>query len=369
MDRGPCFSRRHGIPQFVYKVDRWTSILQSESSARKDFPVDDRVEIGEPSREFEFFSVNRDGAIRGLPSLRGFRGEVLPPRREKPAHLRLLKLQETGHFPVIGMVHFMVLHATENPYQHVEEVNADIGGDSAGLADVPFPGGEIPIPPGGDVRQVDGELFPCRGLSDLLPQSHDGWMDPELEDVVDPLPRFPFQLGEGVEVPGVEDERFFADCIGADAQGKSHMCIVQVVGRADAGVVDALVASLPAQLFGMPVEPLKLGEEGNVVKETVHDADRIGFVQCGNQPVSGIPDGFHVARRNVAGRTNQSEVLYMDFHTTPLHKQFRGKQYALYDQHPEDTDTTNCLVDSYRKASIVRRKSPFTILRTSIGSR
>lgn len=92
-------------------------------------------------------------------------------------------------------MHFVVLHATENPYQHVEEVNADIGGDPAGFAFVPLPGGEVPVAPGSDVREVDDILFPCRSLPDLLSQSDDGRMDPELEDVVDPLPRFPFQLG------------------------------------------------------------------------------------------------------------------------------------------------------------------------------
>jgi hypothetical protein len=65
-------------------------------------------------------------------------------------------------------------------------------------------------------------------------------MDPELEDIEDPLSRFPFQIGEGVQVPGIEDERFFADRIGSNAQGKTYMGVVQVVGRADAGVVDRL---------------------------------------------------------------------------------------------------------------------------------
>jgi hypothetical protein len=96
----------------------------------------------------------------------------------------------------------MVLHTTENPYQHIEEVNTDIGGDSARFIDIPFPGGKVPLPPGGDVCEIDGVLFPCRGLPDLLSKGDDRGMEPELENVVDPLSRFPFQFGEGIQVPG-----------------------------------------------------------------------------------------------------------------------------------------------------------------------
>jgi len=268
------------------------------------------MEVGESPGEFELFSVDCDGAMRGLPSLRGFSGEIITPNREEPTNLRLFKFQKTGHLAVVGNMQFMMLHASEYPDQHVEEVDADIGGDPAGFAYVPFPGGEVPVPPGGDVGEIDGILFPCRGLPDLLPQSHDGRMDPELEDVVDPLPRFPFQFGEGIQVPGVEDERFFANRIGTDAKCKSHVGIVKIVGRADADIVNALVASLPAQLFSMPVESLKLSEEGYVEEIAVHDADGIGFVQCGNELVFGIAYCLHVARCYISRCSDQGKVLW-----------------------------------------------------------
>ena len=106
----------------------------------------------------------------------------------------------------------------------------------------------------------------------------------------------------------VEDERFFADRIGADAEGESHMSIVKIIGGADAGVVNALVPPLSAQLFRMPVEPLKLGEEGHFVKEAVEDSHRIGLVQRGDDPVPGIPDRFHVARCDISGGTYKSKI-------------------------------------------------------------
>jgi hypothetical protein len=135
-------------------------------------------------------------------------------------------------------------------------------------------------------------------------------MDPQLENIEDPLPRFLFQFGESVQVPWVEDERFFADRNGADAQGESHVGIVKIIGRANTDKVDALFASLPAQLFGMPIKPLELGKKSYIVKETVEDPHGIGLVQRGDDPVPGIPDGFHVPRRYISGRPDQGKIFH-----------------------------------------------------------
>jgi len=113
MDMGAWISCRHGIPQFMHKVDRWASLLDSETPACKDFLVDDRVEIDEASGEFELFSINGDGAVRGLSFLYGHLGKVLLPHREKPTHLRFLKLQETGNFAVVGNVQFEVFYTAD----------------------------------------------------------------------------------------------------------------------------------------------------------------------------------------------------------------------------------------------------------------
>jgi len=266
------------------------------------------MEVREASGKFKLFPIDGDGTERCLPSARGFRGKVFLPNGKEPTNLRPLELQETGHLPVVGNVHFMMSHSTENPYQHVEEVNADIGGDSAGLIDVAFPRGKVPLPPGGDVREVDGVLFPCRCLPDLFPKSHDGRMEPELEDIVDPLPRFLFQLGEGIEVPGAQNERLLADRIRADAEGEPHMRVVKIIGGADADEVYARILALSPQLFRVPVEPLEFGEESHIEEIAVHDSDGIGFVQGGDEPVPGIPDGPHVARGDVAGRADQCKV-------------------------------------------------------------
>ena len=65
---------------------------------------------------------------------------------------------------------FGALRAAEKPHQHIKEVNTDIGGQSAGTLDLPFPGDQIPGAAGGDVGEAD--VFLGLGLLflDLLPQ-------------------------------------------------------------------------------------------------------------------------------------------------------------------------------------------------------
>jgi len=86
------------------------------------------------------------------------------------------------------------------------------------------------------------------------------------------------------------------------------MRVVKIIGGADADEVYARILALSPQLFRVPVKPLEFGEEGHIEEIAVHDADRIGFVQRGDEPVPGIPDGLHVARRDVAGGTDQGKI-------------------------------------------------------------
>ena len=93
-----------------------------------------------------------------------------------------------------------------------------------------LPGDVVPAPARGHVGEVDG-VVPCPAGSAAMPlaQRHDGRVHPELQDVEDPPPGLPLQLGQGVQVPRVEHQRLLADRVGPDPQREADVGVVQVV--------------------------------------------------------------------------------------------------------------------------------------------
>lgn len=84
---------------------------------------------------------------------------------------------------------------------------------------------------------------------------------------------------------------------------------MQVVGTADAHIVNRGVAGT-AELVQMAVETLGFGEEGGIGEIAVHDSDPIVRVEGTNEVVTGFFDGFHVARSDVSGSTDEGEVFH-----------------------------------------------------------
>lgn len=118
--------------------------------------------------------------------------------------------------------------------------------------------------------------------------------------------RFLLKFPQSVDVPRVEHQWFFADDIGPKAQPEADVCIVEVVGGADAQVVDALALSL--HFFEVPIEALELGEKACLREITVDDADGVVFVKGSQQFVSGLLYGLHVAGSDVAGGSDEGEI-------------------------------------------------------------
>ena len=58
----------------------------------------------------------------------------------------------------------------------------------------------------------------------------------------------------------------------------------------------------------MAVEPLVFGEEADVEREPIEDADGVVRIDRGDQAVAGVEDRLQVARRDVAGDAGHREV-------------------------------------------------------------
>ncbi len=186
--------------------------------------------------------------------------------------------------------------------QHVEEVNADVGGDAARFAEVALPRHVIPAPARGDVGEVDLVVGAARG-GDLVSELDDLGMQAQLQDGRDLLAGFLLEGGEAIEVPGVQHQRLLADDVGAGAQSEAAVRVVQIVGRADRDVLDGL--ALPAQFVDVAVEALELDEEVRVGEMAVHDADAVVGVHGHDQIAADGFDRFHVARRDIPAGADQ----------------------------------------------------------------
>ena len=142
----------------------------------------------------------------------------------------------------------------------------------------------------------------------MLAQADDAFVQAELEDVVDFGPGLALDVLEGVDVPGVEHDGFFADDGGALAEAKADVGVVEVVGGAHAEVVHG--GPLAAQLVEVAVEALELDEEVGLGEVAVDDAHGVVGVVGGQELVAGIFDGFHVARGYEAGGADEGEVFH-----------------------------------------------------------
>jgi hypothetical protein len=91
-------------------------------------------------------------------------------------------------------------------------------------------------------------------------------MYPQLQNSIDPSPRFLFQFLQRVDIPWVKHYRLLADCVRAGTQCTTNMRIMQIIRAANRDIVHTLFVTGAPQLLDMPVETLVFGEESAVVK-------------------------------------------------------------------------------------------------------
>lgn len=131
-----------------------------------------------------------------------------------------------------------------------------------------------------------------------------------MQDGIDLFARFLFNFLQCIQVPGVQYQRLFTNGVAAVAQRHTDMGVVQVIGAADANIVDAAL-SVPAQLVEVAVEALGFRKKLGIRKVAVHNADAIVRIECTNQVIPGFLYGFHVSRGDVAGGTDKGKVFHL----------------------------------------------------------
>ena len=136
-------------------------------------------------------------------------------------------------------------------------------------------------------------------------------MHAQLQDGLDRTAGLALELLERVEVPRIDHQRLFANHVGAGAQSHPDVRIVQVIGRADADVVDALLRRSASQLLEVAIEALDLVEEAHVERKPIQHANRIMRIGRRDQAIAGVLNCLQMARRNVAANPGDGEVLHL----------------------------------------------------------
>ena len=141
--------------------------------------------------------------------------------------------------------------------------------------------------------------MPLVAFREPVPQRDDRRMQPKLQDGGYPATGVMLDLRQAVDIAGIERQRLFADRVGAGAHRIPAMGIVQMVRRADRGIIDFLAAA--AKLIDVAIEFLEPDEELRVGKMAVQNADGVVGVIGDNEISARFRDRAHVPGRNVTG--------------------------------------------------------------------
>ena len=304
----PLQADRRRIPDLGHDLDAGTGLADAEALAREDLPVALRMELREALAELEFIPVDGERPVRALLPLHGILRQAVRIDAQEVADAGLLQAQVSGHPVETHHMDDVLLHRAEDPLEHVVEVNADVGGDAAALMDIPLPGGVVPFPTGGDVREVDVIDFVRRAFVHLLLEGGDPVVQAELEDIVGLVARLLLHLLEGVDVVGIQDHRFLADDVAAEAETVADERVVRIVRGADGHPVQRLVAL--HQLGAVAVEKFMLREKGAVREETVQPPDAVKLVVCGEEVVPRVLDRLEMPGGDVTRRPDECKVLH-----------------------------------------------------------
>jgi len=102
-------------------------------------------------------------------------------------------------------------------------------------------------------------------------QGEEGRVNAQLKNGVYTASGFTLQLGKGIEIPWIENQRLFADGVGANPQCKTDMGVVEMVRGTDAEKMNPARSLLTPQFLEVPIESLKFSEKRGLGKIAIQN--------------------------------------------------------------------------------------------------
>lgn len=132
-------------------------------------------------------------------------------------------------------------------------------------------------------------------------------MEPQLENIPDPVAGFWFQFLKGRCIPGIEDQWFFTNHLCAIPESEAHVGVVEVIGRTNDDIINLFTGAF--LFFQMAVKPFKFGKKGCIGKITIQHSNSVIGIKRGNEVVAGFFNRFQVSWCDVPCSADEGEVF------------------------------------------------------------
>src|SRR5512133_3542277 len=123
---------RYCIPDLVYNLNGGLGIFQTKTPSGKYFLIAGRMQVGKSFAEFNFGFIHYDRPVSTLSTLFYLVREIVMIKTQKPSDPGLIEFEISSGLIMAKNIHRICFYITEDPGKHVEKVNANICGDSAG---------------------------------------------------------------------------------------------------------------------------------------------------------------------------------------------------------------------------------------------
>ena len=120
-----------GMTDLVGQIDGSPGIFYSEASSIQDVFVDNGMQVGETIGKLEFFIVEGQRPISGFARFSQFTWDIRNIEGEEPTDVGTVKFQITSDLSFILAVNLKKFNVSKDPYEHIEEMDADIGGNTS----------------------------------------------------------------------------------------------------------------------------------------------------------------------------------------------------------------------------------------------
>ena len=284
----PYQSDGRSVTDLAHDFDARTRLANSEPFTGQDLAVALGMELGETLGEFKLVAIDIECPVGTFFSLDGVLRQAIGIDTQEIAHPCLLEAQVASYAVEAHHMDDILLHGSEDPLEHVVEVNANVGSDAAALMDIALPRGVIPLAPGGDIREVDIIHLVSRTFVHFLFEGDDGFVETELEDVVGLVAGFLLDLLQRVDIVRVQHHRLLTDDVAAQTETVADESIMRVVRGADTHPIERVFALL--LLGAIAVKELMLREEGTIREETVQPANAVELVIRRQKIVTSVLD-------------------------------------------------------------------------------
>jgi hypothetical protein len=147
------------------------------------------MQIGKAVGEIDRGAVDRHRTIGCGVGHSGGQRQIGRVNRQKPSDACLFQVERAGQAPIVGIMDLAVVPGPKEPNEHVEKMDADVGGQAARLVGHALPRVVIPRAAAGDIGEANVFRLGAGISLQLLAQLQQAGVNAQLQDGIHPPAR------------------------------------------------------------------------------------------------------------------------------------------------------------------------------------